>query len=288
MFKKALAFILALFIIFVVVACGKTEETNENLPKENDTALESKTKFRNKDKATEVQDSSEQLLIEEELLAAILEEIVGTEGKITKEDMKRLTSLQAINKGITDLSGLEYAENLEELNLSQNQINDISPLAGLTKLKELDLMSNQISDINHLGNLSNLEILRLASNEISDISILAKLTNLRILTLADNKINDISLSQIFYLEGLSWSADGHYVAFRVLDDCPFTIDVQIINVSDANNDKKFYSFSKASSKEYPFRQGVAEASPHDLYQKHEWVEEGDALLVTIGEGVTYS
>src|SRR5262249_53272663 len=61
-------------------------------------------------------------------------------GQITDADMLTLTTLDASGRGITNLSGLEAAENLQTLNLSANfQISDISPLAGLTKLQNLDL-----------------------------------------------------------------------------------------------------------------------------------------------------
>ncbi len=147
-------------------------------------------------------------------------------------------------------------------------------------------MFNQISDISPLKKLDNLEILRLAMNEIKDISVLRELTNLRSLTSAGNKIYDIDSSDINYLEGLSWSPKGDYLAYKVLNELPITVDVQIINVSASGNETKFYSFAELSSKENPFTQSVPGACPDDLYRNHQWAEEG-ILLVTIGEGSSY-
>jgi hypothetical protein len=57
----------------------------------------------------------------------------------TPTDMLGLTSLTAQGRGITDLTGLEYATNLTNLDLLMNEISDLSPLAGLTNLTFLDL-----------------------------------------------------------------------------------------------------------------------------------------------------
>ena len=103
-----------------------------------------------------------------------------------------LTSLNAINKGIVDLTGLEHATDLQFLVLPRNKIQDPSPLSGLTGLVFLDLSGNQISDLSPLARLENLEVLRLSENQIVDVSPLAGLVNLRELSLSGNQISDIS------------------------------------------------------------------------------------------------
>ena len=47
-----------------------------------------------------------------------------------------------IGTDIQDLTGLEFAVNLEELHLAHNQISDVSALKALTKLIVLDLHQN--------------------------------------------------------------------------------------------------------------------------------------------------
>lgn len=74
-------------------------------------------------------------------------------------DMLALTFLTVDERGIADLTGLEYATNLTYLNLVINEISDISPLAGLTNLSDLDLGANAISDICSLWKLVNLRSL---------------------------------------------------------------------------------------------------------------------------------
>ena len=69
---------------------------------------------------------------------------------ITDTEMATLTSLDARNANISDLTGLEHATDLTSLNLQSNSISDISLIAGLTNLTSLNLQSNSVSDISPL------------------------------------------------------------------------------------------------------------------------------------------
>ena len=114
-----------------------------------------------------------------------------------------LTGLQAINKGIVDLTGLEHATDLQVLGLVRNNIHDLSPLSGLTGLVYLNLGNNQISDLRPLAALTHLEFLHLWGNHIEDISPLAGLINLKNLNINDNQIADLSpLAGLANLENL--------------------------------------------------------------------------------------
>ncbi len=132
------------------------------------------------------------------------------DGIITKAEMETVTRIWSYKDGISDLTGLEYAVNLYELNLrGDNTITNIESLAGLEKLDYVDLDNNQISDISPLANLVNLKNLSLSNNQISDISVLSNLKNLRSINLSDNPISDINsllgLENLYglYLDGNS-------------------------------------------------------------------------------------
>ena len=132
---------------------------------------------------------------------------IDTNIPLTKTDMLELVVLDTpklqIAEKISDLTGLEYAINLELLLLPQNRIKDIRPLANLKKLTLLDLGVNAISDVSPLAGLVRLEILGLWSNQIIDVSPLAGLVNLKDLSLAHNHIKDFSpLAGLVNLEGL--------------------------------------------------------------------------------------
>ena len=89
---------------------------------------------------------------------------------ITQFNMLRLGWLDGRGKNITDLTGLEYATNLDYLYLGGNAIENLEPLAGLTKLVHLDLYENRIQDVTPLANLINLERLYIHGNLITDIT----------------------------------------------------------------------------------------------------------------------
>ncbi len=114
--------------------------------------------------------------------------------KIPKAELEKLTTLDADDREINDLTGLEHASQLTELNLRANQISDITPLAQLTQLTELNLYENQITDVTPLAGLISLERLYLEKNPIESKSPLFALLDVN----ADVYI-DISLYD--YIEG---------------------------------------------------------------------------------------
>jgi Leucine-rich repeat (LRR) protein len=122
----------------------------------------------------------------------VREALAKPEGDITSDDMATLSELGGLDREISDLSGLEYAVNLQLLNLGFNQISDISPLDGMTNLQSLYLSHNQISDISPLDGMTNLQSLDISANQISDISPLDGMTNLQSLDISTNQISDIS------------------------------------------------------------------------------------------------
>ena len=112
--------------------------------------------------------------------------------RITADEITTLTRLDANNKDINDLAGLEAATNLGHLELNGNSISDISPLAKLMKLRHLELRSNKIRDISPIAELINLGWLAIPHNLISDLSPVEELINLHGLSISDNIISDLS------------------------------------------------------------------------------------------------
>jgi internalin A len=113
------------------------------------------------------------------LEAAVRNALQEPEGPLTRRDLKRLDELIADERGVKDLTGLEYVVNLTGLGLGLNQISDVSPLASLTNLTKLYLHGeeNQINDITPLASLTNLTGLGLGGIPIN-IGPLTSLPNL--------------------------------------------------------------------------------------------------------------
>ena len=116
----------------------------------------------------------------------------GSGDPISAAEMETLTSLNAQDASISNLTGLETATNLTTLKLGDNSLSNLSPLTGLTKLTELQLWDNSISNISAVAGLTNLTKLYLWGNSISDISHVSGLTNLTHLRLGENSISNIS------------------------------------------------------------------------------------------------
>ena len=147
-------------------------------------------------------------------LRAAIAEALGksSNAPITVAEMEELNELKANNRGIQDLTGLQFATNLRWLNFGKwyeqdkgNQISDISPIAGLINLRELVLDRNSISDLSPVTALINLEILHLIENKISDLSPVAGLINLERLDISSNNTPDLSpVAGLINLEFLSF------------------------------------------------------------------------------------
>ena len=71
-------------------------------------------------------------------LKAAVEEELGVSNP-SPDDMFGLFFLDASNRSIVDLTGIEHATNLLDLGLANNEINDITALSGLTSILWLDL-----------------------------------------------------------------------------------------------------------------------------------------------------
>ena len=117
---------------------------------------------------------------------------LANDTELTQTGMENLSRLSCRNKGISDITGLEYATNLKWLDFKSNNITDLTPLQGLTKLTYLNIKENQISNIAPLSNLTKLTELWMTSNNIQDISPLSNLVKLRVLRISDNPILDLS------------------------------------------------------------------------------------------------
>ena len=156
-------------------------------------------------------DESDAVEITDTNLASAIRSTLGldTDAEITASDMLNLTSLQAKDAGISDLSGLAHATHLTTLNLASNSISDLSPLKDLLSLNHLDLYSNQVTDLGSLSRLESLTSLEVGKNVITDIEALGDLTSLTSLYLDDNKLTDFSdLSSLTGLSVLSLSRTG--------------------------------------------------------------------------------
>ena len=127
---------------------------------------------------------------------------------ITVEEMEQLGRLDAKNRDIRDLMGLQFAINLNELFLNNNQISDLSPIAGLITLRILDIWNNPVSDLSPVKNLTDLYDLAFGTTLVSDLSPVAGLVNLENLGFYGAPVSDLSpIAGLINLKGLGFSSE---------------------------------------------------------------------------------
>ena len=143
-------------------------------------------------------------------LRLVLQEALELPGgaPITRDAMLQLTRLDVKSRGVTDLTGLEFATNLTWLRLRKNRIADITPVGHLTNLIDLGASYCNISDISPLANLVKLETLSLYGNRITNVTPLANLTQLRWLRIESNLIADHSPLDRLMLDHFSHDLDA--------------------------------------------------------------------------------
>ena len=115
--------------------------------------------------------------------------------------MQRLTklSVRGVDFRISSLEGLEYAINLEVLELPKlaptyevgHFVSSLEPLASLTRLKKLEIYLGHVKDFSPLENLQSLEHLELTGHALEDLGPLSQLQNLHTLVLPRNNISDL-------------------------------------------------------------------------------------------------
>ena len=127
-------------------------------------------------------------------LRAVIAEHLGktADAEITPADMLTLRRIEGDNREIRDLTGLEFATQLERIEFRNNMITDLSPLAGLTQLDNIKLRGNQITDITPLAKLIRVDWLGLEQNRITELAPLSGLTRLQGIGISGNPVEDIS------------------------------------------------------------------------------------------------
>lgn len=183
--------------------------------------------------------ANKEIKIEDPKLEEVIrEKIEKPTGPIYQSELSNIISLDASNREITNLNGIERVYRLAEINLENNKIEDLTPLSKLKMLKVLNLNNNGITDLeevnfktlsriqlreikmrNNLKTLDNgnvvvlsnikdlekmrsLEELDLRYNNIQNIEPLSSLTSLTKLNLRGNNI--VSLEPISKLKRLEY------------------------------------------------------------------------------------
>ena len=164
------------------------------------------------------------------LEAAVRSALVQPTGDLLSIDLGFVSTLDASNKGITSLSGIENMTSLTELLLDDNSISDLAPLGNLTGLTKLHLARNQIVNIDSLARLTNLLDLDLQGNQVSALQPLASLTSLNQLVMSQNQVADLApLSSLSSLTILTLDIN------QIVDLAPLASLTQLLQLNLIDN-----------------------------------------------------
>ncbi|WMM25170.1 hypothetical protein RBU61_00500 [Tissierella sp. MB52-C2] len=149
-------------------------------------------------------------------------------------DTDSLPMISGTNRGIKDLTGLEYAINLESIDLSENSISDLSPIKDLTKLKYIEVDRNDISDLTPLSNLKELEHLNIYNNAgIKDVKPISHSTKLKWIDMhfCNRKTEPVNVEELGTLVNLEFlSIDDNFV-----EDISFVKNLSKLSSFSCNN-----------------------------------------------------
>lgn len=89
--------------------------------------------------------------------------------QISVEELEALTYLNISTFGVGNLSGLEYATNLQVFDCANNHISDISVVSNMKELYWLVLDNNQITDLSPILSCTKLETLTVTNNKLTEL-----------------------------------------------------------------------------------------------------------------------
>ena len=135
---------------------------------------------------------SVKLIVDPELEKAMACALDLPPGQFGIVDLASLTNLSVRGRGITNLTGLEFATNLAALVLSENRISDLTSLRGLSRLTSLQLEGNRaaVTTLDPLAGLTKLTCLTLGQVYVESYAPLAGLTNLTSLSVSQGNVAD--------------------------------------------------------------------------------------------------
>ncbi|MDR1240288.1 MAG: hypothetical protein LBK29_00180 [Oscillospiraceae bacterium] len=116
---------------------------------------------------------------------------------VTQDELNGIENFeQILNQGIqykiSNISGVQYLNNLRRFSIMGGEISDLWPLSKLANLCTINLYHNQIVSLEPLSKLVNLTHLNLTWNLVTDLMPLSKLSNLIWIEVSENKITDLS------------------------------------------------------------------------------------------------
>ena len=166
-----------------------------------------------------------------------LEELKITDCRFSPDELEIIGALPALKSltlsdcGLSTVAGLENAQALTYLDLSNNTVRNLTPLSSMLNLQTLDLNHNAVTGLSALNGLTNLVTLDVSYNALTSIDSIATCVKLEALNISHNQIS--AISTIDNLAGLKvLNADKNALTeVSILAGCPALVELDISNNS---------------------------------------------------------
>jgi len=109
------------------------------------------------------------------------------------ENAQYLTYLDLSNNTVRNLEPLSNLENLHTLKMSHNALTSLNAIGSLTGLTELDVSFNALTSLAPLSNCWSMNSLLANNNQINTLEGVDRLSELKILNLHKNELTDVSI-----------------------------------------------------------------------------------------------
>ena len=126
-----------------------------------------------------------------------LKELNLTDCKFPSEELGIIAALPALNSltlsdcNLSTAAGLENAQNVTYLDLSNNTIRNLEPLSSMLNLQEVNLKHNAMTSLTALGALTNLTKLDVSYNSLTSIAPIATCVKLSYLEAGNNSLTNL-------------------------------------------------------------------------------------------------
>ena len=131
---------------------------------------------------------------------------------LTDEEIERITEIDVSNKGIADMTGIEFFTALETLNCSYNQLTTLN-VCGNTVLSSLDCSCNQLTSL-YVSNNPNLNTINCANNNLTTLDV-SSCTALKYFNIDCNQISGEAMDNL--IASLPTLPEGEEGFLRVAD-----------------------------------------------------------------------
>lgn len=147
--------------------------------------------------------------------AAVRQALQKPTGPLSSQDLLSLTNLDASQRNITNLAGLEAARNLTTLSLQTNSLTLLSVPSELTNLVTIDLSFNPLTNCVFPNGLKHLNRILIQSSQLTNLTLPTNLTVLTELNLQGNQFTSFNLPSNLTGVGFLGLSDNRLTSFTI-------------------------------------------------------------------------